>query len=325
MSEAASQQPPQPSGQAEVADHRSGSAAIIGRPNVGKSTLLNVLVGEPLAIATPKPGTTRLALLGVHESTDPEGRRTQIAFYDTPGLERPRSTLSRILIEEAKGVFDAVDVFILVVEAPDCSERCDLHPGDKRVLEMVEALKKPIVLALNKVDRLYPKNKLLPLLAKLGEDRRFSALVPISATQGIGIDGLIKEVRSHLGPGLMFPQETLTNRPMRFFVAEAVREAIFLETREEVPYGVGVVVSEWVDGPQLTRIGVTIVVEKESHKGIVIGAQGQRIKRIGQSARQAIEKMIGRKVFLHTFVKVIEGWTEDPHKVRRIVCEGQLP
>lgn len=307
------------------ADVRAGRVAIVGQPNVGKSTLLNALVGQKLAIATPKPGTTRTVLLGVHDGTDAEGRRTQIAFLDTPGLESPRSVLGRVIVEEAQGALEVVDAVVLMVDASDVARAGALTPTDQRVLALVEPAGKPIVLALNKVDRVKDKGKLLPALEKLSAKGTFAALVPISATRESGLDGLVRELRDRLGTTLLYEDDSVTDRPERFFVSELVREAILGATREEVPYGAAVLVDEWVEEGNLVRVGVTIVVEKDSHKGILIGARGQRLKEIGEKARHEIEAFLGRKVFLRTFVKVVPGWTKDAEKVRRLVRDGALP
>ncbi|GAB4205447.1 MAG: GTPase Era [Sandaracinaceae bacterium] len=306
-------------------DVRAGRVAIVGQPNVGKSTLLNALVGQKLAITTPKPGTTRTVLLGVHDGTDAEGRRTQIAFLDTPGLETPRSVLGRVVVEQAQGALDVVDAIAFLVDAVDVARTGHLSPADQRVLALLRSSGKPIVLALNKVDRVKDKTKLLPALARLEAEKIFAALVPISATRRSGVEGLVLELRAHLGQTLLYEDDTLTDRPERFFVTELVREAILATTREEIPYGTAVVVDEWVEEGKLVRVGVTIVVEKESHKGILIGARGQRLKEIGERARLEAEAFLGRKVFLRTFVKVIPGWTRDAEKVRRLVHEGTLP
>ncbi len=304
---------------------RAGRVAIVGQPNVGKSTLLNALVGQKLAIITPKPGTTRTVLLGVYDGTDEENRRTQVAFLDTPGLESPRSVLGRVIVEEAQGALDAVDAIVLMVDATDVARAQDLTPSDQRVVAIVRPAGKPIVLALNKVDRVKDKERLLPALQRLQAKGIFAALVPISSTRQTGLEGLIREVRGLLGDTLLYDDDSVTDRPERFFVAELVREAILNVTREEVPYGTAVLVDEWVEDGNLVRVGVTIVVEKDSHKGILIGARGQRLKEIGEKSRLEMEQFLERKVFLRTFVKVVEGWTKDAEKVRRLVRDGALP
>lgn len=319
-----------PKRQAKKGEERAGRVALVGRPNVGKSTLLNALIGQRLAIITPKPGTTRSVLLGVHDAVDEEGRRTQIAFLDTPGLESPRSVLGRVVVEEAQGALEGLDAVVVMLDASELARSGRLSPSDQRVLSLVEPHGVPIVLALNKVDRVRDKAQLLPALDTLGRAEvdgrpRFAAIVPMSATREVGLDGLVAELRPLLGQTLLYDDDTLTDRSERFFAAELVREAILSATHEEVPYGVAVLVDEWVEEGNLVRIGVTIVVEKSSHKGILIGARGQKLKEIGEASRLAIEGFLGRKVFLRTFVKVVPGWTKDAEKVRRLVHDGALP
>ena len=301
---------------------RAGRVAIVGRPNVGKSTLLNALLGQKLSIATSKPQTTRHRILGVYVEPDPP---TQIAFVDTPGLHRPKNALGRALVEEAQGALADVDVVLWLVESP--SERSPgepaLAPADREVRELLSgAGKTPVVLALNKIDRLKDKSKLLNWLSFYQEAVDPAAIVPISALKTRGTKQLIGELRKHLPPGILYEDpEYLTDRPERFFVAELVREAAIRNTREEVPYALAVVVESFEEGPSLTRIEATVVVEKENHKKIVVGAGGTMLKKIGSEARQAIEQLLGRKVFLGLFVKVIPNWTEDPASVRRLAME----
>jgi GTP-binding protein Era len=304
-----------------TAPARAGRCVIAGRPNVGKSTLLNALLGQKLSIVAPKPGTTRTVLLGVLD-TAVEGARTQIAFLDTPGLEVPKSVLGRVLVEEAQGALEQGDVLLLLVDAPDTVRRLALAPDDERILSLMTPLGRPVILALNKVDKVKDKRMLLPALQALAERHSFAAIVPLSALRAAGLPGLVAEIRERLPEGLLYEEDVLTDRPERFFAAELVREAVLAHTRQEVPHSVAVQVEEWSDQPEITRIGVVIVVGKETHKGIVIGARGEKLKQIGQDARMAIEEMLGKKVFLRSFVKVVAGWTEDPEKVRRFTTEG---
>jgi GTP-binding protein Era len=296
---------------------------IAGRPNVGKSTLLNALLGQQLAIVAPKPGTTRTVLLGVCDAPI-DGARTQIAFLDTPGLEQPRSVLGRMLVEEAQGALEQGDALLFLVDASDAVKRRGLAPEDARILELMKALDRPIVLALNKVDKVKDKTQLLPAIGSLASLHPWAAIVPISALAKDGIDRLLAELRDRLPEGLLWEEDVLTDRPERFFVAEFVREAILRHTRQEVPHSVAVQIEEWQDEGKHLRIGALIVVAKDSHKGILIGARGERLKAIGQDARAKIEHFLGRRVFLRTFVKAIPGWTEDPDKVRRLIREGGL-
>lgn len=307
----------------DAAPPRAGRCVIAGRPNVGKSTLLNALLGQKLAIVAPRPGTTRTVLLGVYDAPV-EGSRTQIAFLDTPGLEAPKSILGRVLVEEAQGALEQGDVLLFLVDASDVAKRRDLAPEDARVLALMKPLGKPVILALNKVDKVKDKAQLLPALEAVARLHPWAAMVPCSALRGSNVEGLVREIREHLPEGLLYEEDVLTDRPERFFVAELVREAVLAHVRQEVPHGVAVVVDEWVDEGKLLRVGVTIVVAKDSHKGIVIGARGEMLKTIGQDAREQIEQMLERKIFLRSFVKVVEGWTEDPAAVRRLTREGSL-
>ncbi len=301
---------------------RSGRCAIVGRPNVGKSTLLNSLLGQKLAIATSRPGTTRSCLLGVYASKNPP---TQIAFLDTPGLHRPKSALGKVLKEEAELGLAEADVVVFMTEAPGKPKKGEepkLHAGDAEVLELVAAAGRPTLLVVNKVDRVKDKKALLPFLAMMNERHAFEATIPVSARDGVQLKELVEEIRGRLPEGILYEDfDYLTDRPERFFVAELVREAAITQTREEVPHGVAVVVDRYVDETERTYIDATIVVEKPSHKGILIGAQGQRIKAIGIESRQAIEAFLERKVVLKLWVKVIEGWTNRPDEARRLVSE----
>ena len=298
---------------------RAGRVAIVGRPNVGKSTLLNALLGQKLAITTPRPGTTRSCLLGVHWSDEPP---TQIAFVDTPGLERPRSVLGRVLVEEAQGAFEGADVILVLVDATHRGPGDDPLPAeDVAIVEQALAIGKPVVLAINKVDKLKDKTALLPKLEAWDARFDFASLIPLSALKRDNLEPLLRELRALLPEGLLYPPDVLTDRPERFFVAEMVRESIIVHTRQEVPYSVAVQVEEYREDGNLTRIGATIFVDKRSHKGILIGKGGQMLKDIGTRARLAMEEHLQRKVFLELFVRVEEDWTRDAHKVRTLTKE----
>ena len=299
-----------------MTEPRSGRVAIVGRPNVGKSTLLNALLGQKLAITTPRPGTTRTCLLGVYTSDDPP---TQIAFVDTPGLERPRSVLGRVLTEEAQGAFEDADAVLVMVDATRGGPGgYPIAPEDGEVLEHVKASGKRVVLALNKVDKIKDKTELLPRLAVWSDRYELAAIVPLSALKADNLEPLVRELRALLPEGTLYEPDFLTDRPERFFVAELVREAIIRQTRQEVPYSVAVQIEEFSDDPALTRIAATIFVDKPAHKGIVIGAGGARLKEIGTAARLEIEKLLQRKVFIKLWVKVEADWTRDPNKIRRL-------
>jgi GTP-binding protein Era len=307
-------------------DHspRAGRAAIVGRPNAGKSTLLNTLLGQKLAIATPKPQTTRHHILGVYSTDDPP---TQIAFVDTPGLHRPQNPLGRALIEEAQGALDGCDVIVWLIESPSdkTMARPSLSAADRDVRDLLgDRRGAKLVIALNKVDRLKDKSALFPWLAFYQEALSPEAIVPISGLRARGTKQLVGEIRKHLPEGLLYTDpDFVTDRPERFFVAELIREAVIRATHEEVPYAIAVVVEAFEETTALTRIEATIIVDKPNHKKIVVGAQGAMLKGIGTEARTAIEALLERKVFLGLFVKVVEGWTEDPNNVRKFAMEGR--
>jgi GTPase len=301
---------------------RSGRCAIVGRPNAGKSTLLNRLLGQKLVIATSKPGTTRSSVLALFASDDPP---TQIAFVDTPGLHRPKSALGKVLREEAQLGLEGADVVLLVAELPrptkDNPSPPVLGPDDEAVLALAKAQNAKVVLALNKVDRLKNKAALLPMLQELGKRDDFDTVVPISALRGVNLDALVKVLRAHLPEGLLYDDEFLTDRSERFFAAELIREAVMQKTAQEVPHGVAVLIDRFVDEGRRVIIDATIVVEKDSHKGIVIGAGGAKIKEIGIVARESIEAFLEKRAHLTLFVRVEKGWTSDPRKARSLATE----
>lgn len=306
---------------------RAGRCAIVGRPNAGKSTLLNALVGQKLVIATDKPGTTRSSVLAVYTSGDPP---TQIAFVDTPGLHRPKSALGSVLVEQAKAGLEDVDVVVFVATVPDqrtVEKGFDVarlpSAADEEILSLVREIGKPTILALNKIDLLKDKRWLLPIIERYRAAHEFDAVVPVSAARGLQLDALVAEVRSRLPEGTLYDPDFLTDRPERFFVAELVREAAMDETQQEVPHGLAVEIEQYIETPEMVRIAATLVVEKDSHKAIVIGARGARIKAIGTRARMEIEAFLERKVFLELWVRVDEGWTADPNRARRRVHETE--
>jgi GTP-binding protein Era len=304
---------------------RAGRVAIVGRPNVGKSTLLNALLGQKLSIATSKPQTTRHRILGVYSADEPP---TQLAFLDTPGLHRPRNALGRALVEEAQGALAEVDVVLWLLESPGDRSPAEpvLAPQDREVRELLGAPGQgpKLVVALNKVDKLKDKTKLLSWLTFYERELNPVALIPISALKARGVKQLVTELRKHVPEGVLYDDpEYITDRPERFFVAELVREAAIRNTHEEVPYALAVQVESFEDSPGLTRIQATVVVEKEGHKKIVVGAGGAMLKKIGSEARKEIELLLGKKTFLGLFVKVIPNWTEDPTKVRRLAMETE--
>lgn len=302
---------------AEEHQPRAGRCAIVGRPNVGKSTLLNALLGQKLAIATSKPGTTRTCILGVYASEEPP---TQIAFVDTPGLGRPKTALHHVLSNAARGGLVDADVILVVTEVPRDGAPV-VHPGDRAVLDMLDSPSCPVVLAINKVDKLKNREVLLPLIDAYQKIHPFDAVVPTSATKGTNLEGLLSEIRQRLSPGVLYDDEFVTDRPERFFVAELIREAAINHTRQEIPYGLASVIEDYREEEAIVRIAATLIVEKESHKGMVVGRGGASIKAIGSEAREKIEELLERKVFLKLWVKVIPGWTRNPVEAKRLTVD----
>ena len=280
--------------------HRAGYAVLAGRPNVGKSTLLNAVCGFKLAIVTPKPQTTRNRILGVVHRPE-----AQIVWVDTPGLYRARGELGRRMVKGASAAVREADVVVLVADATG--------PGPRAEASILSSLGPgPVVLALSKVDLVRPKEKLLPLLTAYAEAHPFHALVPVSGKQASGIDRLVEEVVSVLPehPPYWGP-ETLTDRPERFLVTELIREAAFHQLGDELPYSIAVTIDGYEEGEHLHRIAATLHIERETQKRIVVGKGGERIKKIGASARVSIEALVAKKVYLELFVRVTAGWTAD--------------
>ncbi|MBX5481517.1 MAG: GTPase Era [Myxococcaceae bacterium] len=310
------------------APHRSGFAALIGRPNVGKSTLLNRLAGEKIAIVSPKPQTTRNRILGV--VTRPEG---QIAFLDTPGIHKGRGELSRYMVDVALNAAGEVDLVLFLIE-PSPTAAPAIDPANQEILQKLGAKKKPVVLVINKID-LIEKALLLPLIDTYQKAFPFLEIIPISARTGDGVDRLFKVVLGHLPEGpQLFDPDVLTDQAERQLVAEYVREQILRHTREEVPYSCAVVVDHFDESEReprkqpkpgelagLVRIMATIHVERESQKAIVIGKKGQMLKAIGTDARKAIERLLGTHVYLDLRVHVEPRWSETQKGLRKLGYE----
>jgi GTP-binding protein Era len=282
---------------------KSGFVSILGRPNAGKSTLLNTLVGSKLAIVTDKPQTTRTLIQGV--LTLPEA---QIVFVDTPGIHKADSPLNKRMMHSVREALDQRDLLLYVIDS-----RHGLGIDDRHALDLVKKVDTPVVLVLNKVDLVKEKAKLLALIEKYRELHEFADYVPISAKTGDGVDVLRKVIVDRLPEGpAYFPEDHVTDQPERFLAAELVREKILQETRQEIPHSVAVMVDRWEDAERLTRIYATILVERDGQKGIVIGARGAMLKRIGMLARGELEILLDRHVFLDLHVKVQPGWRENP-------------
>jgi GTP-binding protein Era len=285
---------------------RSGFVSIIGRPNAGKSTLLNALVGEKLAIVTPKPQTTRTRIQGI-VNVKAQRRRPggQIVFIDTPGVHRPDSRLNRSMMQEIHEALEGRDLLLVIV---DSTER--FGPGDQQVLDLVKQAGGPSFLLLNKIDRL-PKDKLLPLMEQYSKLHSFTEIIPISALKSEGLNVLFDKIIRALPEGpRYFPEDQLTDQPERFLAAEIVREKVLLKTGQELPYATAVVIDQYEELETLNRIYMTIYCERTGQKAILIGKGGEKLKQIGTAARKELESLLGKKIFLQLFVKVKEKWRE---------------
>jgi GTPase len=293
-----------------MSELRSGFVSLIGRPNAGKSTLLNALIGEKLAIVSDKPQTTRTTIQGV---ANLDG--AQIVFVDTPGIHKSTTMFNKRMMETVRTALQDRDVLLYVADAsiPFSSE-------DAEAVSVLKDLSTPVFLLANKIDRVQDKRKLLPFIEQYKSIREFDQYIPVSATTGEGLDRVREAIVSRLPEGpAYFPTDHLTDQPERFLAAEMIREQILRHTRQEVPHSVAVLIERWEESPPrkgskegLTKIAATIYVERDGQKAIVIGAGGAALKKIGTLARHEIEKMVGHKVFLELFVKVQKDWRENP-------------
>lgn len=301
---------------------KSGFVCILGRPNAGKSTLLNALVGEKLAIISPKPQTTRNRILGVvHVPKSRSMPAGQVILLDTPGIHKPDSSLGRKMMSEVREALDGCDLILLIVDA---SRKSD-EPADKFVLDLVKKSGTPALLLLNKIDLLKEKHKLLPLIEQYRGMHDFKEVIPLSARKKEGLDFLLSELVKALPAGPhYFADDQITDQPMRFMVAEAIREQVLFETSEEVPHAVTVGIDQFEEGKKLTRIAATIYCEREGQKGILVGKRGGMLKKIGTAARRQIEKMVGTKVFLEMYVKVKANWRDSHQFVEELDWRRQL-
>lgn len=290
--------------------YRSGYVGLIGRPNAGKSTLLNHLVGEKIAAVSNKPQTTRHRIQGIVTT-----EKGQIIFVDTPGVHKPGYLLNRRMMAAVHDAIMSVDVVVLMRDASVSTGN-----GDKFVLDLVKTSEKPAVLVLNKIDKVKDKSNLLPLIEWYSKECNFAEIVPISALKGDAIENLLTQIAKHLPEGEpIFSEDELTDQPMRIIVAEMVREKILQTTGEEIPYVTAVVTEKYDESdPNVTKIYCAIYVERQSQKGIIIGKQGAKLGKIGTDARIEIEKLLGNKVYLQLFVKVVEDWRNKEQKLNEI-------
>lgn len=284
---------------------RSGYVAIVGRPNVGKSTLLNHLLGEKVAIVSPRPQTTRNRITGIRTTA-----RSQIVFLDTPGIHQARSLMNRRMVDVALQTVQEVDAVLWVLEA-----QRRIGAEDEKIAAMLRGVKGAVLVLMNKID-LVSKGKLLPLMQRCSELLPGREIVPISALKGDNLALVLDLIERQLSPGpKFFPEGELTDQSERFIAAEFIREKVLLLTREEIPYGVGVTIDEFTEKEEknLIVIKATIHTERASHKPILIGKRGAMLKEIGRSAREELENLLGCRIFLELFIRVDEDWTQNPY------------
>lgn len=289
---------------------KSGFIGIIGRPNVGKSTLLNVLIGEKIAITTHKPQTTRNRIMGIKNMEN-----AQLIFLDTPGIHRAKTPLNRFMVSEAMDTFRSADVLLFLVEAP-----AGVHRDDIFIIDSLKNIRLPVILIINKID-LVQKPLLLPLIDEFQKLFSFSSIIPVSALTGDGISIILDEVLKLLPEGpKYFPDDMMTDRTERFIAAEIIREKIILLTHQEIPYATAVVVERFqeVEERNVIIISAVINVAKDSQKGIIIGKNGSMLKEIGKRARIDLEKFFNSKIYLELFVRVKKDWPQDPRMLREL-------
>jgi len=290
-------------------DFKSGFITITGAPNAGKSTLLNHLLGEKISITSKKPQTTRNRILGVVHRPS-----AQLIFLDTPGVHKPKDPLSIRMVDEAVAAISDGDMILVIADVSK-----PLPDSEAFMLQQLEPVKKPVLLALNKID-LIPKNQVLLFIDQWSKAYPFKAIIPISAKHDIQIEELLSQMEALLPQGpAFFPEETLTDAPERFIVAEMIREKVFRLTGQEVPYSTAVTIDQFSEEKNglLIRIHATIHLERDSQKGIVIGKNGSKLKKIGEDARKDIERMLGTKVFLKLFVRIQKNWSRDTKALRK--------
>ena len=292
----------------QVKGYKSGFISIIGRPNVGKSTFLNRVIGQKIAIMSDKPQTTRNKVQGVLTQND-----SQMIFIDTPGIHKPKHKLGDFMMKVATNTLKEVDLILFMINATEGYGR-----GDEFIIEKLQTVKTPVFLVVNKIDAMHPDD-LLPIIEKYQKLYPFAAVVPISALEGNNVDTLLEQIKEHLPEGPQFyPADQVTDHPERFIISELVREKVLHLTREEIPHSVAVVIDsiKKMDNSDTINVMATIVVERDSQKGIVIGKQGKMLKEVGSRARVDIENLLGSKVFLELWVKVQKDWRNKASQLR---------
>lgn len=289
-------------------EHRCGWVAMMGPPNAGKSTMLNAYLGQKVAIVTPKPQTTRNQVSGILSSPD-----SQVIFMDTPGVHQLRGKMNKILLQTAWQTLSGADVVMVVLDGAQYVDRP--HAFDKDIEPLREAIlneKRPVVVAVNKVDKFRDKAKMLPLLEKLSALWPNAEVFPVSALNNDGLEPMLAYIKEHLPVSeKLYPEDQLSTVPVRFMAAEVVREKLFMELRQELPYYCAVEIEKWDDTGERVFVNAVIYVSRKSHKSMVIGKGGQNLKKVGTEARKELQEMLRQKVHLELWVKVREGWTED--------------
>ncbi|BCS89323.1 GTPase Era [Pseudodesulfovibrio sediminis] len=295
--------------------HKFGMVALIGPPNAGKSTLMNQYLGQKVAIVSPKPQTTRNRISGILTTDD-----SQIVFLDTPGIHQLRGKMNRFLLESAWNALSSSDAVVVLIDAAlYCTKP---HLLEKEIAPLVKPISesgRPVLVAVNKIDRVKEKDRLLPLMARVAELWPEAQYIPVSALRGKGTDDLMKQILTLLPEGPpMFPEDQISTAPLRFMASEIIREKLFYSLRQELPYSTAVEIEQWDEESRddMVIINAVIYTSRKSHKGMIIGKQGSNLKRIGTDARKDISELTGTKVHLELWVKVREGWTEDPGFLR---------
>ncbi len=291
---------------------KSGFVSIIGRPNVGKSTLLNTILGEKIAITTDKPQTTRNTIRGIYTRMEEGEPASQIIFIDTPGIHKPHNKLGSYMTQAAVNTFKEVEVILFLVDSPYEGE----GSGDDHILKLLKDVKTPKILVINKIDKMDPESfkRTFDFYESLGT---FGEVMGICAADGKNVDRLLGMTEEKLSEGpLYFPPDMITESPLRFIVSEIIREKLLMYLDEEVPHGVAVEIESYEEEPDLTSISAVIYCERQSHKGIIIGKDGRRLKGVGKAARLEIEALTGTRVFLQTHVKVKERWRDSDIAIR---------
>ncbi|NLY70233.1 MAG: GTPase Era [Clostridiales bacterium] len=285
---------------------KSGFVGIIGRPNVGKSTLLNTILGEKIAITTDKPQTTRNNIRGIYTRINGDEDDCQLVFIDTPGIHKPKNKLGSYMSQMAIKTLKEVDVILFIVD-----DSITNRPGNRYILDLMKEVDTPKILLINKIDKLSP-DEFKDIYDEYSSTGIFSEIFGISALQGKNVDKVLSKLIELTDEGPMyFPADMITDHPERFLVSEIIREKVLLFLEEEVPHGVAVEIESFIEEERITRIGAVIYCEKKSHKGIIIGKEGKKLKGIGKSARPEIEAILGTKVFLELWVKVKENWRDN--------------